>query len=155
MRPGCDRPAAARLTYDTVAGSVWLDEPITSRDPAQQVCGEHAATLTVPVGWTVTDRRSVPPTTAPEPVHTGERQVSARHGQDVSRQPAAEPDDAQNPRAEKPRAEKPRTGKKNATKRKQRQPRGTLVERALEWSGPQESILTQGRPDPPRAHAEE
>ncbi len=57
MRPGCDRPAAARLTYDTVAAAVWLDRPTDDGEPAQQVCSVHAATLTAPLGWTVTDRR--------------------------------------------------------------------------------------------------
>ncbi len=57
MRPGCDRPAAARLTYDTDAAAVWLDRPVEDGQPAQQVCSVHAATLTAPLGWTVTDRR--------------------------------------------------------------------------------------------------
>ena len=57
MRPGCDRPAAARLTYDTEAAAVWLDRPVPDSEPAQQVCSVHAATLTAPLGWTVTDRR--------------------------------------------------------------------------------------------------
>lgn len=59
MRPGCDRPAAARLTYDTEAAAVWLDRPLDDGQPAQQVCSVHAATLTAPLGWTVTDRRLV------------------------------------------------------------------------------------------------
>ncbi|MFV0317584.1 MAG: DUF3499 family protein [Microthrixaceae bacterium] len=57
MRPGCDRTAAARLTYDTEVAAVWLDRPDPDSEPAQQVCSVHAATLTAPLGWTVTDRR--------------------------------------------------------------------------------------------------
>lgn len=57
MRPGCDRLAAARLTYDTESAAVWLDRPAEDSEPSQQVCSVHAATLTAPLGWTVTDRR--------------------------------------------------------------------------------------------------
>ncbi len=57
MRPGCDRLVAARLTFDPVGRAVWLDPPAESGEPVQQVCSIHAATLTVPLGWTVTDRR--------------------------------------------------------------------------------------------------
>lgn len=59
MRPGCDRAAAARLSYDTEAAAVWLDLPLDDGQPAQQVCSIHAASLTAPLGWTVTDRRSM------------------------------------------------------------------------------------------------
>ena len=57
MRPGCDRLVAARLTFDPVGCAVWLDPPAEGGEPVQQVCSIHAATLTVPLGWTVTDRR--------------------------------------------------------------------------------------------------
>ena len=75
MRPGCDREVAARLTFDPVGCAVWLDPPVLGDEPVQQVCSIHAATLTVPLGWTVTDRRfeatssaATPPRRTPEPV---------------------------------------------------------------------------------------
>lgn len=61
VRPGCDRVAVARLTYDTIACQVWLD-PVPERPgPAQEICELHAARLTVPRGWVLSDRRPEEP----------------------------------------------------------------------------------------------
>ena len=57
MRPGCDRPADARLSYDTISCQVWLDQMPERLGPVQEICQFHAARLTVPRGWTLNDRR--------------------------------------------------------------------------------------------------
>jgi hypothetical protein len=59
LRPGCDRPAAARLSYDAVSCELWLDdvEVPGPRSRIQELCEFHADRLTVPRGWVVTDRR--------------------------------------------------------------------------------------------------
>jgi hypothetical protein len=57
MRPGCDRPAAARLSYDTISCQVWLDQMPERLGPVQEICQFHAERLTVPRGWTLCDRR--------------------------------------------------------------------------------------------------
>ena len=57
MRPGCDRPADARLSYDTITCRVWLDQMPERLGPVQEICQFHAARLTVPRGWTLNDRR--------------------------------------------------------------------------------------------------
>lgn len=73
MRPGCDRPAVARLTFDPVRCELWLDPLPTHAAPVQELCAFHVERLTVPRGWTVDDRRAGPevvpgPAPAPEPV---------------------------------------------------------------------------------------
>jgi len=72
MRPGCDRPAVSRLSYDTITCQVWLD-PVPERPGrAQEICELHTSRLTVPRGWVLCDRRGdapalfVPPA-VPEP----------------------------------------------------------------------------------------
>lgn len=71
MRPGCDRDAAARLTYDTIGCQVWLDDLAERTGRNQEICVLHAERLTVPRGWALEDRRSeepplfVPPPSAP------------------------------------------------------------------------------------------
>jgi hypothetical protein len=58
MRPGCDRDAAARLTYDPIACEVWLDDLAERVGRHQEICSLHAERLTVPRGWAMSDRRS-------------------------------------------------------------------------------------------------
>ncbi|MGB3411136.1 MAG: DUF3499 family protein [Microthrixaceae bacterium] len=73
MRPGCDRPAEVRLSYDTVSCQVWLDPILDRPGPVQEICEFHALRLTVPRGWLLCERR-VPnpalfvPADAPEKV---------------------------------------------------------------------------------------
>lgn len=128
MRPGCDRPAAARLTYDTEAAAVWLDPPIEDGQPAQQVCGIHAGTLTAPLGWTVTDRRMVGVGDHAEPACAP---VVDRDVSPVVETVLAASDQA--PEQSAPERPKADTGS-----------RGKLLERAFEWTGPQHSVLTTG-----------
>ncbi len=76
MRPGCDRDAASRLTYDTVACQVWLDDLTDRVGRHQEICVLHAERLTVPRGWELCDRRAdqqamfVPPTAGAMPPAT-------------------------------------------------------------------------------------
>lgn len=57
MRPGCDRPAAARVVFDPVALQLWLDPLARRSAPVQELCEFHVERLTVPRGWSATDRR--------------------------------------------------------------------------------------------------
>ena len=61
VRPGCDRDAVARLTYDTIACQVWLDPVPELPGRAQEICELHASRLTVPRGWMLCDRRPEEP----------------------------------------------------------------------------------------------
>ena len=58
MRPGCDRPAVARLSYDPITCSVWLDDVAERAGRSQEICALHAERLTVPRGWGLSDRRA-------------------------------------------------------------------------------------------------
>ncbi len=61
MRPGCDRAAEARLSYDAIGCQVWLDELSERPGRTQEICGLHAGRLTVPRGWMLCDRRDDEP----------------------------------------------------------------------------------------------
>lgn len=61
MRPGCDRAAEARLSYDAIGCQVWLDELAERPGRTQEICGLHAGRLTVPRGWMLCDRRDDQP----------------------------------------------------------------------------------------------
>lgn len=61
MRPGCDRAAEARLSYDAIGCQVWLDELAERPGRNQEICGLHAGRLTVPRGWMLCDRRDDEP----------------------------------------------------------------------------------------------
>jgi len=57
-RTGCSERAAVTLTYQYGQAQVWLDDLTHERDPhAYDLCGRHAARLTVPQGWVLRDRR--------------------------------------------------------------------------------------------------
>jgi hypothetical protein len=46
------------LTYQYSRALVWLDELIAERTPhTYDLCGRHAARLSVPNGWQLDDRR--------------------------------------------------------------------------------------------------
>jgi Protein of unknown function (DUF3499) len=58
-RPGCAEPAVVALTYQYGRSHVWLDQLPAERDPhAYDLCGGHAASLSVPLGWKLVDRRT-------------------------------------------------------------------------------------------------
>lgn len=95
MRPGCDRPAVSRLTYDTISCQVWLD-PVPERPgPAQEICELHTSRLTVPRGWVLCDRRGdapalfvTPPAPAPAANGTARNGSSDRPANGSSDRPA-------------------------------------------------------------------
>jgi hypothetical protein len=68
-RPGCGEPAAATLSYQYASSIVWLDDVAPEPDPSTyDLCRRHAAGLTVPHGWSLTDGRSTAP-----PLYRAER----------------------------------------------------------------------------------
>lgn len=61
MRSKCDRPAQVRLTYDTLRCQVWLDPLPEQTGMVHEICEFHAKRITLPMGWTLSDRRSTTP----------------------------------------------------------------------------------------------
>jgi hypothetical protein len=50
------------MTFDYAARAVWLEDLGTTHEgPGHALCVDHADRLTPPMGWTLTDRRSVTP----------------------------------------------------------------------------------------------
>jgi hypothetical protein len=59
-RPACGTPAAASLTFQYANRRVWLDNLYDDPDPSMiALCALHADRVSVPVGWSGEDRRSV------------------------------------------------------------------------------------------------
>jgi hypothetical protein len=57
-RTACAAPAAVTLTYEYARSQVWLDALSDERDPhGYDLCADHAARLSVPLGWHLVDRR--------------------------------------------------------------------------------------------------
>ncbi len=57
-RPGCNVEAAATLSYAYADSEVWVDHLAATDHPMHHdLCAEHAATLRVPKGWHLRDRR--------------------------------------------------------------------------------------------------
>ncbi len=57
-RTGCAQSAAVTLTYQYGQAQVWIDDLAVERDPHHyDLCEQHAATLSVPNGWRLQDRR--------------------------------------------------------------------------------------------------
>ncbi len=52
----CGAPAGAMMGFDYEESRVWLVE-IGADEPGYPLCEVHAARLTPPVGWVLTDRR--------------------------------------------------------------------------------------------------
>ncbi len=56
----CGAPAAALMTFNYSDGAVWMDdiaEPIETF--GYPLCSDHSDRMTPPLGWTLTDRRTV------------------------------------------------------------------------------------------------
>lgn len=61
-RQGCASPAVVTLSYEYRSSQVWLDRLSAERDPhGYDLCEQHAATLSVPLGWHLVDRRLLAP----------------------------------------------------------------------------------------------
>lgn len=57
-RPTCSNPSSATMSYDYAGHTVWLDDLAAELDPnSYDLCPQHADRLSVPQGWTSTDRR--------------------------------------------------------------------------------------------------
>ncbi|NND83512.1 MAG: DUF3499 family protein [Acidimicrobiia bacterium] len=57
----CGGPSAALMVYSYEDRAVWLED-LTSADqmiPGHPMCDDHANALTPPLGWTLTDRRTL------------------------------------------------------------------------------------------------
>jgi len=57
-RPDCALAAAASLSYDYRARTVWLDAGPAPDPSHHDLCEGHAARLRVPSGWQLVDRRA-------------------------------------------------------------------------------------------------
>ena len=153
MRPGCDRRATACLTYDADRSEVWLQDPRADDEPAQVVCSLHAESLTVPLGWTVTDRRSTslqvvdpPPEqepesrAAPEPEFEPEPELES----ELNFEPESDFESGGGRGAEPEPQPEPVAG--GPTPRRPKPKNNSLLDRAFEWTGPQHSVLTTRPP---------
>jgi hypothetical protein len=59
VRPGCDRVAAATMSYDYRQRSVWIQALARDRDPhVYELCEVCAQKMTPPQGWVLTDLRA-------------------------------------------------------------------------------------------------
>lgn len=141
MRPGCDRPAEARLSFDAVTCRVWLDAMPERLGPTQEICELHAGRLTVPRGWMLCDRREGAADAATDPVlapHAAEPAVT---------RPAATRPAAVEPAVAEPAAtEDPDVAPDVDDVPDELNPSSPLLARAFRSAGPQRSVLTQ-RPE--------
>ena len=197
MRPGCDRPAAARVAFDPVALQLWLDPLARRSAPVQELCEFHVERLTVPRGWSATDRRpgvvadvvpgspglsvvdaapSSTPVPEPEAESEPEPEPEAESEPDApidAGEPMAEPPVADLPVVSEPVAselvvsedperstaspvdpaaahDRPQPAAASASRNRGRGGRGSapsLLSRAFELTGHQESILTRPAAD--------
>ena len=59
-RPACGATASASLTFQYVNRRVWLDDLVADPDPSMiDLCTRHADGISVPIGWSGEDRRTV------------------------------------------------------------------------------------------------
>jgi hypothetical protein len=178
MRPGCDRPAGARLAFDPVALQLWLDPLGPRSSPVQELCEFHIERLTIPRGWSATDRRPGPSVlgievVAPErlvaevvvPEPSVVPEVAVPVAEAVVPEPSVVPvpevvvpvpeptpelvPEPLDPVAAERPAERPakRPAKRPVRRSTAARAETPLLSRAFAWTGPQQSILTQGRTD--------
>lgn len=56
----CRAPGAAAMTFSYDGRAVWLDDIVETMDSfGYPLCADHADRLIPPLGWTLTDRRTV------------------------------------------------------------------------------------------------
>ena len=186
MRPGCDRPAAARVAFDPVALQLWLDPLARRSAPVQELCEFHVERLTVPRGWSATDRRPgvvadvVPgspglsvvdaaPSSTPVPEPEAESEPESEPDAPIDAgEPMAEPPVVDLPVVSEPVVsedperstaspvdpaaahDRPQPAAASASRNRGRGGRGSapsLLSRAFELTGHQESILTRPASD--------
>jgi hypothetical protein len=134
VRPGCDRGAAARLTYDPVGCQVWLDDLGERIGRDTEICMLHAQRLVVPRGWQLSDRREDQPAEATTTAATAELFQALR-------QELAEPEPELESEAEPEPDELPEVLRATSP----------LLSRAFASTGHQRSVLTQRAPSAPGA----
>lgn len=61
----CGVPASSLMAYSYADRHIWLEDLVAADLPGYAMCASHAGRLTPPLGWTLTDRRSVVPLFAP------------------------------------------------------------------------------------------
>ena len=171
MRPGCDRPAAARVAFDPVALQLWLDPLARRSAPVQELCEFHVERLTVPRGWSATDRRPGVVSTAalslapepervldvepePEPVPVVDVEPESMVLPEPEPVPEPEPESMVRPDPEPiaasavPSRSTERSADSSAQpRRRRRNAAPSLLSRAFELTGHQESILTSPSAD--------
>jgi hypothetical protein len=56
----CGAPSASVMSFAYTESLVWLDDLLDAVEPyGYPLCADHADRMTPPLGWTLTDRRSV------------------------------------------------------------------------------------------------
>ncbi|MDX1468513.1 MAG: DUF3499 family protein [Acidimicrobiia bacterium] len=56
----CGSPASTMMTFAYPDSVVWLDDLVeTAVGHGYSLCADHADRMTPPLGWTLTDRRTV------------------------------------------------------------------------------------------------
>ena len=170
MRPGCDRPAAARVAFDPVALQLWLDPLARRSAPVQELCEFHVERLTVPRGWSATDRRPgvvadvVPgspglsvvdaaPSSTPVPEPEAESEPEPVVSEPVASELVVSEDPERSTASPVDPAaahDRPQPAAASASRNRGRGGRGSapsLLSRAFELTGHQESILTRPAAD--------
>jgi len=54
----CASPASSMLSFDYATAQAWLDD-LVGKPGGYHLCERHADRFAPPVGWSVSDRRSV------------------------------------------------------------------------------------------------
>jgi hypothetical protein len=173
MRPGCSRPATARITFDSTESAVWIDPVGEDPVPASELCRVHADALHAPLGWTVNDRRPGAPPPEPERRRPGaaerveadpEDPAPTTSAPDVERadgpgdETVDEPgDETGSSASDRSDAEPPEPGDDagaHGSPDRGPEPQRNILDRAFGWTGPQRSVLTQPAVAPPEAGEE-
>ncbi|MGQ0847917.1 MAG: DUF3499 family protein [Actinomycetota bacterium] len=55
----CNTPASSLMTYSYSDRHLWVDDLHRNEDVSYPMCAVHADRLSPPIGWTLTDRRTV------------------------------------------------------------------------------------------------
>ena len=173
MRPGCSRPATARITFDSTESAVWIDPVGEDPVPASELCRIHADALHAPLGWTVNDRRPDAPPPEPERRRPGAAERVEADAEDpapttsapdadlddgAADQTVDEPgDESGSGGSDQPEPEPSEVGdegRDHGSLDRGPEPQRNILDRAFGWTGPQRSVLTQPAVAPPEAGEE-
>jgi hypothetical protein len=53
------------MSYSYADRLIWLEDLVRADAPGYGMCSHHASRVTPPLGWTLTDRRTVTPLFSP------------------------------------------------------------------------------------------